>query len=67
MKQVAARTLPGVEEINSQFKTSFSMTSCLNSNIMSSIGWYVGNGALRQMTYEMSLFNSRIMLSDLNL
>jgi hypothetical protein len=33
------------------------LVSCLSSNTMSSVGWYVDNGALRHMTYDRSLFN----------
>jgi hypothetical protein len=40
-RQVAVGTVAGVEEMNSQFETAFSMTSCLSSNIVSSVGWYV--------------------------
>jgi hypothetical protein len=33
------------------------MVSCLSSNIVSSVGWYVDSGASRHMTYDRSLFN----------
>jgi hypothetical protein len=57
VKQVVVGTVAGVEEINSQFETTFSMASCLSSNIVSSVGWYVDSGASRHMTYDRSLFN----------
>jgi hypothetical protein len=47
MKQVVAGTVAGVEEMTSQFETAFSMASCLSSNIVSSVGWYVDSGASR--------------------
>jgi hypothetical protein len=34
-----------------------SLVSCLYSNTMSSVGWYVDSGALRHMKYDKSLFN----------
>jgi hypothetical protein len=33
------------------------MFSCLFSNTMFSVGWYVDSGALRHMTHDGSLFN----------
>jgi hypothetical protein len=42
--------------IHLKFETTFSMVSCLSSNIMSSVGWYVDSGALRHMTYDKTLF-----------
>ena len=33
------------------------MVSCLSSNIVSSVAWYVDNGSLRHMTYDKTLFN----------
>ena len=51
-------TILGVEEMNFQFETAFFMTSCLPSNTMSSVGWYVENGDLIHMTYGMSLVNN---------
>jgi hypothetical protein len=46
MKQVAIGTVVGVED-PSQFKTTFSIASCLSSNIVSSVGWNVDSGASR--------------------
>ena len=44
MKHVATRTIASVEENDSKFETTFSMVSCLSSNIVSkSVGWYVDN------------------------
>ena len=33
------------------------MDSCLSTNIVSSVGWYVDNGASRHMTFNRPLFN----------
>jgi hypothetical protein len=33
------------------------MVSCLSSNIVSSVGWYVDSGASRHMTYDKKLFS----------
>jgi hypothetical protein len=52
VRQVATRIIVGVEDMNSQFDIVFSMTSCLSSNTMSSVGWYVDSGALSHMTYD---------------
>jgi hypothetical protein len=62
VRHVAVGTIVGVKEINSLFETTFFMTSCLNSNNVYSLIWYVGSGALRHMTYDKSLFN---MIQDL--
>ena len=43
--------------MTSLFDTSFSMDSCLSTNIVSSVGWYVDNGASRHMTFNRPLFN----------
>jgi hypothetical protein len=53
----SAGTIAGVDELSSQLETTFSMVSCLSSNIVSSVGWYVDNGASRHMTYDKKLFN----------
>ena len=50
MKQAA-------DEMISQFDTSFSMDSCLSTNIVSSVGWHVDNGASRHMMFNRPLFN----------
>jgi hypothetical protein len=46
-----------VDELASQLETTFSMVSCLSSNTVSSVGWYVDSGASRHMTYDRKLFN----------
>jgi hypothetical protein len=56
-RQVVVGIVASVEDMNSQFETSFSMNSCLCSNTFSNVVWYVDNGALRHMTYDRSLFS----------
>jgi hypothetical protein len=55
--QFVVGTVAGVEDINSQFETTFSLTSCFDSITMSSVGWYVDNGTSRHMKFDKSLFN----------
>ena len=57
MKQATVGIVTRVDEMMSQFDTSFSMDSYLSTNIVSSVGWYVDNGASRHMTFNRSLFN----------
>ena len=39
------------------FYMDMAMVSCLDFNIVSRLGWYVGIGALRRVTYDRSLLN----------
>jgi hypothetical protein len=57
VKKIATRTIDGVEEDPSHFENAISMASCLKYNIVSSLGWYVENGAPIHTTYNISLFN----------
>jgi hypothetical protein len=57
-KQIAgsAETVVGLDELESKLETTFSMVSCLSTNTVSSVGWYVDSGASRHMTYDKKIF-----------
>jgi hypothetical protein len=57
VKYVATWSVVGVEEDPSQFNNNFYLDSCLSSNTMSIVGWYVGSGASIHMTYDRSFFS----------
>jgi hypothetical protein len=63
-KQIGIGVVARVKEDSSQFETAFSMVFCLSSNTISSIGWYVDNGASRHTTYDRPLF-SRLQKREL--
>jgi hypothetical protein len=46
-----------VDELASKLETTFSMVSCLSTNTISGVGWYVDNGASRHMTFNKKAFN----------
>lgn len=49
---------PPVDKLTSRLDViTFSMVLCHSTNAISSIGWYVDNGALRHMTYDINNFN----------
>jgi hypothetical protein len=47
----------GLDELESKLETAFSMVSCLSTNTVSSVGWYVDSGASRHMTYDRKIFS----------
>jgi hypothetical protein len=42
-----------VDELASKLETSFSMVSCLSTNTISGVGWYVDSGASKHMTFNL--------------
>jgi hypothetical protein len=42
----------GVDELASTLEISLSMVSCLSTNTISGVGWYVNNGTPRDMTFN---------------
>jgi hypothetical protein len=60
IKQVVFGTTIGVEEDPSQIDTVFSMTSCLSSNTMYSVGWYVDSGVeINMKRYYLEYFRRK--------
>jgi hypothetical protein len=47
----------GVDELASKLETTFSMVSCLSTNTISGVGWYVDSGASKHMTFNKKAFN----------
>jgi hypothetical protein len=45
---------PGVIMFIARLGTTFSMVSCLSTNIVPGVGWYVDDGASRHMTTNTS-------------
>jgi len=45
------------DELASKLETVFSMVSCLSINTISTVGWYVHNGASIHMTFNKKAFN----------
>jgi hypothetical protein len=47
-----------VDELTTRIDVKiFSIVLCLSSNTISSVGWYVDNGSLRYMTYDIKVSN----------
>ena len=53
----SAEALGGVDELAPKLKTTLSMVSCLSTNTVSGVGWYVNNGASRHMTFNKKAFS----------
>ena len=45
-----------MDKLASKFETIFSMVSCLSSNTMSVVGWYVDSEASRHMAFNKKAF-----------
>lgn len=45
-----------MDKLTVRLDTTFTMVSCLSTNTVSGVEWYVGNGSSRQMTPNRSTF-----------
>jgi hypothetical protein len=53
----SAKASARVDELTSKLDATFSMVSRLSSNIVSSVGWYVENGASKHMIFNKKAFD----------